>query len=51
MGKSKQKPKDYNFMNWLDRKRSNKKQRQEANKVAGDAIRTDVWELITEDWW
>lgn len=29
MGKSKQKPKDYNFMNWLDRKQSNKKERQQ----------------------
>jgi hypothetical protein len=46
MGKSMQKPKDYNFMNWLDRKQSNKKSRQEAAKIVADLVRQDVKEIF-----
>lgn len=48
MGKSKQKVKDYNFMNWLDRKQSNKKERQEAVKIVADLVRQDIRDILAK---
>lgn len=48
MSNSKRKPRDWQFMSWLDRKQSNKKSRQQAAKEVADLIAQDVRETLAQ---